>query len=62
MKITGRDLLILMETMKDSFNLPLGCEWVFTYKLDQRKKLYDTLLRSILNSEAEVSVEEDGSG
>jgi len=57
MKITGEQLLFLVQVLKDSLEIQMGHDWTFKNKREQRQKFYDTLLKELISQNI-VKIEE----
>lgn len=51
MKITGEQLIFLVDILKDSLEVQMGYDWVFKSSRDQRKLFHDNLLKCLLSQQ-----------
>jgi hypothetical protein len=52
MKMTGEQLLFLMQVLKDSLDIQMGYDWSFNHKKDQRKAFYDKFIELLISQQS----------
>ncbi|HHF7341042.1 TPA: hypothetical protein ACPSKZ_000691 [Legionella anisa] len=57
MQITGKQLVFLIQVLKDSLEVQMGYGWIFKYNHEQRESFYQELIESLF-SQNDVEVKE----